>query len=275
MTRMKSLSRMYVWWPGLDKDIEATVSSCHKCQMQQRTPPLAPLQPWSWPTHPWARIHLDFAGPMYGKMFLILIDSHSKWIEVFPTNSATSSTVIKHLRTVFAQFGLLETIVSDNGSCFVSYEFGSFFQANGVKLITAAPYHPATNGLAERALQIVKKGLKKMTEGSIQTRIARVLSSYQETPQSTTGVSPAELLLGRLPRTRLDLLKPNMANRVESKQYQQKRNHDFTACPRALTQGDKVYVKNFGQGQRCLPGEIVEVTDPVSFMVKLLDGRLL
>ena len=144
-----------------------------------------------------------------------------------------------------------------------------------MKHITAAPYHPATNGLAERAVQFIKKGLKKMTEGSIQTRIARVLSSYRVTPQSTTGVSPAELLLGRLPRTRLDLLKLNMAKRVESKQNQQKQNHDFTARSRALTQEDKVYVKTFGQGQRWLPGEIVEVTGPVSFMVKLLDGRLL
>lgn len=109
-------------------------------------------------------------------------------------------------------------IVSDNGSCFVSEEFASFLLANGIKHITSAPYHPATNGLAERAVQIIKKGLKKVTKGSIQTRLARVLMAYRVTPQTTTGVSPAELLLGRQPRIRLDLLKPNLGVKVEGKQ---------------------------------------------------------
>ena len=275
MTRMKSLARMYVWWPRMEKDIESSVSSCTECQMLQSTPPVAPLQPWKWPTRPWARLHLDFAGPLFGKMFLVLIDAHSKWIEVFPTNSSTSTVVIEHLRTVFARFGLPETIVSDNGSCFVSEEFSSFLLANGVKHITSAPYHPATNGLAERAVQIVKKGLKKITNGSIHTRIARVLCSYRITPQSTTGISPAELLLGRQPRTRLDLLKPNTAERVEWKQQQQKISHDHTSGHRTFASGDKVYTKNFGQGQRWLPGVITEVTGPVSFMVRLGDGRII
>ena len=140
MTRMKGLARMYVWWPGLEKEIEGSVNSCQECQMLQPTPPVAPLQPWRWPTLPWARLHLDFAGPLFGKMFLVLIDAHSKWIEVFPTNGSTSLVVIEHLRTIFAQFGLPETIVSDNGSCFVSEEFSVFLLANGIKHITSAPY---------------------------------------------------------------------------------------------------------------------------------------
>ncbi len=98
---------------------------------------------------------------MLENMFLVIIDAHSKWIEVFPTSGSTSVIVIEHLRTLFAQFGLLETIVSDNGSCFMSEEFSSFLLANGIKHIISAPYHPASNGLAERAVQIVKKGLEE------------------------------------------------------------------------------------------------------------------
>ena len=97
-------------------------------------------------------------------MFLVMVDAHSKWITVFPTKSSTSTVVIENLRTVFAQFGIPETIVSDNGPCFVSEEFSSFLKA---KQITSTPYHPATNGLAESAIQIVKRGLKKVKEGSI------------------------------------------------------------------------------------------------------------
>ena len=274
MTRMKALARMYVWWPGSDKDIEDSVSSCSDCQINQSAPPSAPLHPWSWSTKPWVRLHLDFAGPFLGKMYLVLIDSHSKWIEAFPTSSATSSVVMEHLRTTFAQFGIPETVVTDNGPCFVSAEFESFLVANGIKHITSAPYHPASNGLAERAVQILKRGLKKVTEGSLSTRMAKVLLTYRMTPQSTTGASPAELLLGRQPRTRLDLLRPKLEERVRNKQWQQKATHDSTARAREFGEGEKVYVKNFGTGQKWLEGKIAECTGPVSFLVEMEDGKL-
>ena len=269
MTRMKQLARMYVWWPGIQTAIERCINACTSCQMLQPTPPAAPLQPWKWPTRPWARLHLDFAGPLFGKMFLVLIDAHSKWIEVFPTTGSTSAVVIDHLRTIFAQFGLPETLVTDNGSCFVSAEFSAFALANRIKHITSAPYHPSTNVLAERAVQIVKKGSKKVTEGTIQTRLARVLMAYRLTPHTTTGMTPAELLLGRQPRTKLDMLKPHIAARVEAKQRRQKADHDSSARSRAFIVGTKVYAKNFGQGPRWLAGEVTEVTGPVSFLVTL------
>ena len=100
MTKMKSLAQMYVWWPRMEKDIEQSVQSCVSCQVQQSLPPVAPLQPWSWPTRAWSRLHLDYVGPFQGHMFLVLVDAHSKWIEVFPTTSATSSATIEHLHTV-------------------------------------------------------------------------------------------------------------------------------------------------------------------------------
>ena len=142
---------------------------------------------------------------------------------------------------------------------------------NGIKHTTSAPYHPSSNGLAERAVQIVKRGLKKELSGSMNTRLAKVLFSYRLTPQSTTGVFPSELLLGRRLRTRLDLLRPDITRRVEEKQYQHKVRHDRTA--KSQVSDDLVYVKNFGKGQMWLPGKIVKVTGPVSFIVALQDSR--
>ena len=273
IAKMKSLSRMYVWWPGISADIEETVRGCTECQVNQATPPAAPLQPWSWPTRPWARLHLDYAGPVQGKMYLILIDAHSKWIEAFNTTNATSSAVIDELRTEFARFGIPESIVTDNGTCFTSTEFESFLQRNGIKHHKSAPYHPASNGLAERAVQIVKKGLKKIRKGSVNERLAQILMSYRLTPQSTTGVSPAELLLGKQPRSRLDLLKPNLASRVESNQLKQKKQHDRKAKERSLDIGDDVFVRNYHGGDRWIPGVIQKKTGPVSLLVRLSDGR--
>ena len=74
--------------------------------------------------------------------------------------------MIELLRPLFDQFGLPETIVTENGSCFTSACFQQFLTMNGIKHITSAPYHLSTTGLVERAVQIVKKGLKKVTEGS-------------------------------------------------------------------------------------------------------------
>ena len=274
ITKMKSLARMYVWWPGINADIEKSVRLCAECQEVQSSPPVAPLHPWTWPSRPWARLHLDFAGPFQGKTFLILIDAHSKWIEAVCVPSTSSNVVIEELRTVFAKFGLPETIVTDNGSGFVSQEFETFLTENGIKHVTSAPYHPASNGLAERAVQIVKRGLKKVTAGSVNTRLSKLLLTYRMTPQSTTGISPAELLLGRRPRTRLDLLRPNTAERVEKKQMDQKARHDVRAKPRTFNEGDIVFAKNYGSGDRWLAGKVVKVAGPVSFHVKLQDGRI-
>ena len=84
-----------------------------------------------------AHLHLDFASPFQGKIFLILIDTHSKWIEAVCTSTTLSSVVIEELHTIFAKFGLPETVVTDNGTGFVSQEFESFLVANGIKHVTS------------------------------------------------------------------------------------------------------------------------------------------
>ena len=104
---------------------------------------------------------MDFAGPFQGKMILVIIDSHSKWIETYPTDFLMSTKVIQLSHTLFAQFGIPEVLVTDNGSCFVSEEFEMFLSKNGIKHIVSAPFHPVTNRLAECAVQIVKKISKR------------------------------------------------------------------------------------------------------------------
>ena len=86
----------------------------------------------------------------------------------------------------------------------------------------SAPYHLATNGLAESADQILKNSLRKSEPGDIDKQLARLLFHYKTTPHAATGISPAELLMGRLLCTHLDLLRPNIATRVHMSQYSQK-----------------------------------------------------
>ena len=78
---MKSIARSYVWWPKIDKHIEELVKNCVDCQSNRDKPAVAPLHPWVWPSKPWQRVHIDFAGPFLGKN-LLLVDAHSKWPEI-------------------------------------------------------------------------------------------------------------------------------------------------------------------------------------------------
>ena len=275
ITRMKALARHLVWWPNLDQAIEDVVKQCEDCQQSRATPPPAPLHPWQWPTRPWTRLHIDFAGPMEGKMFLIMVDSHSKWIEVFPMTNATSYATIRYLRQLFAQFGIPETIVSDNGTQFVSAEFKEFCRLNGIRHVQTAPYHPSSNGLAERAVQVFKQGISKQSTGTLHDKISRMLFQYRITPHSTTGMSPAEMLIGRRLRSRLDLLKPCTEQRVANKQQQQRETHDKHCRKCTFSVGEKVFVKNHRKGKKWLAGSIIKETGPVSFQVKLQDGRII
>ena len=272
-SRMKSLARGLVWWPGMDQEIENMVKQCSDCQQSRPSPPTAPLHPWCWPTRPWTRLHVDFAGPMEGKMFLIVIDAHSKWIEVFPMATATALTTIQQLRQLFAQFGIPESIVSDNGPQFAAAEFQEFCRLNGIRHVRVAPYQPSSNGLAERAVQVFKQGFRKSSMGTPSDRIARFLFQYRITPHTTTGLSPAEMLLGRNLRSRLDLLKPNLEQKVAEKQRRQQFDHDRHSRVRQFSDGEKVFVRNQGRGETWLPGHIIESSGPVSFKVQLQDGR--
>ena len=114
--RMKDLARSHVWWPKMDQALEACVKGCNTCQEQRKMPATAALHPWEWPSRPWTRLHIDYAGPFMGKMFLIIIDAHSKCLDVHSVNTATAETTIAKLRSMFATHGLPEMIVSDNGT---------------------------------------------------------------------------------------------------------------------------------------------------------------
>ena len=263
VSRMKTLSRTFVWWPALDSGVEEKVKSCSICQSNHPAPPAAPLHPWRWPTTPWTRLHQDLAGPFLGHIFFILVDAHSKWIEVEQMTSTTSSAI---LRNIFSCFGLPNVIVTDNGRHFVSTEFESFH-------LTSAPYHPSSNGLAERAVKTFKDSVSKLQEGTLKDKISTFLFHNHITPQTTTGLSPAELLQNRHLHSRLNRLKPDLENKVEGKQTQQKMYYDRQTKLRQMSIGDPVYVRNFGRGPLWLPGHIVHSTDYISFQIELLDGR--
>lgn len=190
--------------------------------------------------------------------------------------STTSTRTIEVLRSLFASYGLPEEIVSDNGPQFVSAEFEQFMTRNGVRHTRVPPYHPASNGAAERSVQILKRTLlKQVLDGdsqlSIRHRLASFLLKYRATPHTVTGVSPAELFLKRQLRTRLSLLKPDVGRRVVAKQNEQKKHHDKgRTAVRTFTPQQKVYVRNFRGGkEKWIPGTIVKPLGPLTYLVRV------
>ena len=280
MCRMKALARSYMWWPKIDHDVEEIVKSCSVCQQLRNSPSVAPLHPWRWATRPMQRIHIDFAE-LKGKSFLIVNDSYSKWLEVIHMKSTTSAVTIDKLRSLFASTGIPEEIVSDNGPQFTSSEFKTFMTNNGIKHTLVPAYHPASNGFAEKGVQIIKKALKAQvlneqntTEPrTIQHRLANFLLKYRSTPHTTTGETPAALFLKRELRTKLTLIKPDREKFVREKQETMKKHHDKTHSKvRSFNEGDKVLVKTTllgGKKWKWMPGIIVRVKGPLTYLVKV------
>ena len=154
----------------------------------QKDPKLTPVHPWEYPEGPWRRVHLDFAGPVEGQVFLVAVDAYSKWPEVVMMQDTTASTTIQELRSLFARWGIPQQLVTDNGPQFVAQEFQMFVKANNIKHVKSSPYHPATNGLAERFVQTLKRALKvsKHERRTLQHRVAQFLLNYRNAQHATT-----------------------------------------------------------------------------------------
>ncbi|KAL3098815.1 hypothetical protein niasHT_024569 [Heterodera trifolii] len=259
MKRMKQLARQSIFWPKLDNEIEDYVQNCEPCQLAAKAPIKTDLHSWPKPTGPWQRIHIDFAGPFFGKIFLIVVDSFSKYPEVFEMANSTASATIEKLRYLFTRHGIPETIVSDNGTQFSSSEFAKFVAANGITHLFSAPYNP-----------IKLKGEGKPNKEIIDT----FLITYRTTPNDTLPElkCPAELLLGRRPRTTIDLLRPppHQPFEIDLEMERQLIQQEIWHQNRKFVLNDKVFARH-RSSQNWKIG-VISGTFGVIFDVKFLDG---
>ncbi|XP_048481264.1 uncharacterized protein K02A2.6-like isoform X1 [Plutella xylostella] len=265
--RMKEIARSYFWWPNLDTEIDEISKNCIVCLQNSKSPSKI-QKPWPIPPSPWYRIHADFLGPFNNKMFLVVVDSYSKWPEVFEMSNITSGRTIEAFKHIFARYGFPVHLVTDNGRSFTSSEFRDFIKMAQIKHTFSAPYHPATNGAAERFVETFKSAITKIKEGgnSLAYAINLFLSDYRSTPQRTTGVSPARLMLGRELRNRFSLLRPpplteDIYNKVQSRE-QGNRETKFEV-------GQKVMVKDYRRDSKpWVQGLIIEESIPnVTYIV--------
>ncbi|XP_059046825.1 uncharacterized protein K02A2.6-like [Achroia grisella] len=273
VVQTKSYARGYVWWHDMDRHIERVVSECVHCQQVRNNPPKDP-QTWIPSEKPWGRVHIDFAGPFQGKTFLVLVDSYSKWFEAEIVPSMSSETVISVLRKIFAAQGLPEILVSDNGRAFTSDEFNSFLQRNGIKHKYSPPYHPATNGHIERAIQTFKNKLKKLTYANSNITWSEKLSKtlyHLRTVPNSTNKTPAEILNGRRYRTAISNLHPSCVPDDAQNQLEAAANR---VPNRIFKKNQAVLIRVYESGQKWLRATIVDIEGPSTYRVRTEDGEI-
>lgn len=267
VVRMKSLARGYCWWPGIDKDIEELAKDCRSCALFKPNPEKVPIHTWEAVHEPFQRVHVDFAGEFMGRYFFVLVDAYTKWPEVIEMKTITAGATITVCHDIFTHFGFPSMIVSDNGPQFTSTEFQEYCARYGITHRTGAPYHPATNGQAERMIQTVKNKLKTLVEehrdtSKLKLELGNILLDYRKTIHPATSKSPSQLFLGRQIRSRLDLLKP--ANEIR----------DTPELKKSFSVGEKVQVRDYFDNKvKWKFGTILDKIGKLLYSVELEDGR--
>lgn len=268
MVQTKMIARAYIWYPSLDNDIEELVALCEKCQLYRNNPPVTG-HVWQPTTKPWSRVHIDFMGPFMNKTFLVLVDAYSKWPVIEMVPSMSSKTVVDLLKKIFADFGLPDIVVSDNGLAFTSKEFQDFMSKNRIRHITGAPYHPATNGQIERTIQTIKSKLKKQSPMTWSERVAKVLFHMRTVPSTVTGKTPAEMLNGRKFRTALTPLHPD-SDLSENLEIEGEGNQGNPK--KTFKTGDHVLFRLYNMNQKWQRGVVTTIDGPAVYEVKTDDG---
>jgi len=201
----------------------------------------------------------------------VIVYAYSKWAEaVVMTLGTSAEQATRVMREIFARFGLVQQVHSDNGPQFTSDEFKQFLKANGIQQ-TSAPYHPATNGLAERFTRTLRGAVKVVDGIDIHRRLARFLLAHRNPPHATTGSSPAELFLGRPLRSRLDLVKPDSRSVLLQRQQQMsnggRKERDFVV-------GDSVLVRNYAgkKGMHWRRGIVLRKLGSRTYSIQLQHG---
>lgn len=227
----------------------------------------------SWPKteNVFQRVHIDFFY-RNGIAYLLIVDSKSKWIDIHCMSKGLNVTqTIEKLKITFSVMGLPEVIVSDNGPPFNSSQFVKFCQINGINVLKSPPYHPQSNGTAERHVQIVKAALDKFllqkTTLTVEQQIVNFLFSYRNTPGASSGLSPNDMIFKIKPKTRLALLKPKNGGSVQFK-----KTFDFVK-PDTFSVGENVLVGNLGPycKDKWKEGVIVKGISAVTYLVKVED----
>lgn len=263
IVQTKMLIRGFCWWPKINEEIENLVNGCDTCQSSRNFVKLSQPVNWKKCDNSFERVHVDFFMKN-SVTYLLIVDSKSKWLDVHIMQGTSASQVIEKMCKTFAIIGIPVYLVSDNGPPFSSAEFMKFLKNNGCVPLKSPPYHPESNGMAERTVHTIKQALSRLEEQnsrfSKELLLQNFLFTYRNSPNST-GMSPNEILFKYKPRTRFELIKPSnvlsnkiLTNKSEVKVIQYK-------------EGDKVWCKNLSEGKGWTKAVVIKFLSPIRYII--------
>lgn len=188
------------------------------------------------------RVHVDFFHHS-DRVFLILVDALSGWVEIVQMTRTDAQAVISALRRIFLTFGDPAAMVSDNGPPFASAECKEFCRQSDIELLHSPPYHPQSNGKAERWVQTAKLELEKMRLFSNRL-LEKVDFALRNTP-GTDGTSPAQKIFTFVPGTQFEKLLPQ--SRFEGGVGED--DSRWLPASRVFDAGEQVFVRLPGKGE--------------------------
>lgn len=280
VSKMKANIRCYAYWPSMDSDVESFVRKCTACTVYQTRCDPPPLQVVADNvSQPWEKISIDLTGPsalLENKVLLTIIDLHSRFPEVFILNRGTTHEILGCLRSVFARFGLPQTLISDNGTVFASQEFGNFLDSCGIVHVFSSLYHPRGNSTVERLHGTLKSRLKRIRMSSnipFDAAVDQVLYDIRSSPSDVTGETPFSRLFNRPMSTKLSCLNgvprsPNCRNRDVQSEYAKRYSRS-----RIYEDGQRVLIRK-GDGKPFIhEGEVCRQVGRYTYLVRL-GGRI-
>lgn len=264
-------------WPGMKKDVEKYVRSCHTCQIQKAKYKPKPDE-MVLPTHsstPFEVVHLDFAelkkkgeGVRRTQSFLIAVDECTRMIAARPGREDTNSVIVLMERQMFER---TKVLVSDNAAAFKSNALQTWAAQRGVQLKYTSPYHPEANGLAERTIRSVKQYMSMYPnfKGGWKCCLEAAVAHHNRSSSAALGCSPLCAFTGKPTLLPADSMleihdKLTLNERKKTPEQQQlyrntmKRNFDkrhVTSIP-PITVGDAVMI------WKGLPGQQQHLTGP-------------
>lgn len=310
------------FWPTIKNDVKKYCESCKECQLRRPVTyrDRIPIRPLVRPETPFEVWSVDCIGPLEppsgrGHKFVICaIDLCTRWAEAIPVRDISAKTTCNVLMKIFAQTGFPKIICSDQGTNFTSKLTAAFEELLGISPRFSTPGHPESMGSIERWNRTLKNMLNKNIQQhgrNWDIHLPYLLFAYREVPHTTTGVSPFQMVYGRVPAGPLSLLKevwagtrkiPTDVSRPVEKYLQElednlRKAHEIAREHAEIAQEDytmrynlRAKEKFFNVGDQVLvlipssthkllstwigPVTVVELTRPHSVKVEMEDGSL-
>ena len=194
------------------------VANCGRCIQYEAKGQLPQMQPIIC-TEPLELVHIDYIGmevtiatdkkPIVRNV-LVVVDHFTRYVQAFVTKNHTARTTARMLYNhYFSVFGFPQCLMSDQGTEFCGKVIAVMCSLLGVEKIRTIPYHPQTNGSAERVHQTLQRMIGKLDPEKRRkwpAHIGSIIIAYNSTRSLVTGYSPYYLMFGRRPWLPIDLL---------------------------------------------------------------------